>query len=579
MGCALAAGQEPKAPQKPSAPAKAKVSKAKPAVAPAPDKKITAPEKTPDVEAAIPDAVKALGKPAMVNFPNGIRMAVTATTESAQAHVNQGMNHLHGGWEFEASRHFAAAMREDPECLLAHWGMVMSLLSPSPETGPARNAATDRLLDLIDRGVGTELERGYVYGLIKYIEEGPNGAAVAFHKIADQFPNDLQAGIFAALFGRSGYDELGSATPSQEEAEKSLLAMIEKNPQSPLPLNALLTIRAEAPDLTPSVDLARKLCQLAPDYPPYFHLLGHYEWRSGQHGKAASAFGRASSFYTSWMKDQKATVADCPEWVKAECYRIVAITSKGDFDTAYAAARQVAATPFAKTRIASSGVRLLLWEAKTLPARILLHRGLRGNANEALHSLPEPEEIKATREKSLAYWWIDALRLALEAQRLIDEGKITEAKDVLSAITHHGEAMSKTQGAAIASGERSAWNRAFRANEVLASDLRGRLALAGPKDRQGTAYNWFASATDRQRPAPMMFPPMILTPMAIRLGEYYLSTDKPADAIEAYNRALASFPNDMNALVGLKHAYDLAKLPADAAGTEKKIESLRAQSQ
>ena len=44
------------------------------------------------------------------------------------------------------------------------------------------------------------------------------------------------------------------------------------------------------------------------------------------------------------------------------------------------------------------------------------------------------------------------------------------------------------------------WNRAFRALEVLASDLRGRLAMAGPKDRRGTAYNWFASAADRQRP-------------------------------------------------------------------------------
>ena len=106
------------------------------------------------MEAAIPAPVKALGKPAMMNFPGGIQMAVSAATEEAQAHVNQGLNHLHGGWEFEASRHFAAAMREDPECLLAHWGMVMSLLNPSPETGAARNAATDRLLDLDRPGKG-----------------------------------------------------------------------------------------------------------------------------------------------------------------------------------------------------------------------------------------------------------------------------------------------------------------------------------------------------------------------------------------------------------------------------------------
>lgn len=535
------------------------------------------PEKLPEVEDAIPGPVKALGEPTMMNFPSGIRMAVTAATENAQIHVNQGMNHLHGGWEFEASRHFAAAMREDPDCLLAHWGMVMSLLTPSPETGPARNAATDRMLDLVSKGYGTELERGYVYGLIKYIEEGPKGAAIAFRKVADQFPNDVQAAIFASLFGRGGYDEMGSATPDQEASEKILKDLIEKNPLSPLPLNALLTIRAEAPDLQPSVALARKLCQIAPEYPSYFQLLGHYEWRCGEHGKAASAFGRAGTYFEAWMKDNKVGVADCPEWVKAECYRVVSLVSKGDFDTAYAASRQVAATPIPKDRLSSPGARILLWDAKTLPARILLHRGMRGNAKEALNSLPTPTEIKETRETSLAYWWIDGLRFALEAQRLTDEGKFEEAKIVVDAFTHHGEAMTKTQNAASQSGERSPWSRSFRALEVLASDLRGRLVMSGPKEGIGSAYNWFASACDRQRPAPMMFPPMVLTPMPNHLGEYYLAVKKPAEAVEAYERSLAAFPNDMNALVGLKTSYEQAKHPDKASATEKKIQALRDQ--
>lgn len=547
---------------------------------PKPKPKIENKAKIPEslgVEDAIPAPVKALGEPAMMTFPNGIRMAVSAATEEAQAHVNQGLNHLHGGWEFEASRHFAAAMREDPECLLAHWGMVMCLLTPSPETGAARNVATDRLLDLVDQGKGTELERGYAYGLIKYIEEGPKGAAIAFHKIAGQFPNDMQAGIFAALFGRGGYDDFGTATPDQEVAEKSLLAMIEKNPESPLPLNALLTIRGEAPDLRDSLDLARKLCELAPDYAPYFHVLGHYEWRSGRHARAAVAFSKASSLFSNWMKENKASIADCPEWVKAECYGIVSQTSRGDFEKAYAAARVVAATPTPADRIASPGVRLLLWDAKTLPARILLRRNLRGNANEALQSLPVTAEIKNTQTKSLAYLWIDGLRLALDAQRLIEDGKLSEAQLVIEALTLHGEAFSKTQTAASNSGERSHWNRAFRAMEVLASELRGRMAMAGPKDRLDRSYNWFASATDRQTHSLMMFAPMILTPMASRLGEYYMATDRPTEAIESYERALTSFPNDISALKGIKEAYEKAKLPDKAAATEKQIETLQAE--
>lgn len=530
----------------------------------------------PDVEAAIPAPVMALGKPAMMNFPGGIQMAVSAATEEVQAHVNQGLNHLHGGWEFEASRHFAAAMREDPECLLAHWGMVMSLLNPSPETGLARNAATDRMLNLVDQGKGTELERGYAYGLIKYIQKGPAGGAAAFRKIARNFPNDLQAGVFAALFTRGGYDASGDATPDQETAEKSLLELMKKFPQSPVPLNSLLVIRAEGPDLNDSLELARKLSQMVPDYAPHLHLLGHYQWRCGNHRQAASAFSLASTLFQHWMKDNKATVADCPDWGKAECYHIVAHLSAGDFETAYAAARQIAATPLPADRPSSPGSRFLLWEAKTLPARILLQRGLRGNASEGTRSLPKPNEVKAFRKHSLAYWWIDGLRFALEANRLLDAGDLAGARDVVAALTQHGESMANIQKAAAASGERSSWLRAFRALEVLASDVRGRLAMASAKEKRGTAYNWFSSAEEHQRPASMLMPPVLLTPMAARLGDYFLATKMPTEAIAAYQRALTAFPNDLNSLGGLKRAYEAAENPAEAAAITKKIADLKA---
>ena len=531
----------------------------------------------PDVAAAIPEPVKALGKPALMEFPGGMKMAVTAATDEAQAYCNQGLNHLHGGWEFEASRNFAAAMHEDPECLLAHWGMIMCLLNSTPETGPARNAATDRLLYLVDQGKGTELERGYAYGLMKYIENGPAGGSAAFRKVASNFPNDMQAALFAALFGRGGFDESGEATPDQLEAEKCLLEIIAKNPQSPVPLNALLVIRAEGSDLTGSLELARKLTRMVPEYAPFLHLLGHYEWRCGHHMAAAETFARAATAYQAWMKRDNVGIADCPEWAKAECYRIVALAAKGDFESASAAAAKVAATPMPAKRSASPGSRLLQWDAKTLPARLLIAQGKHGYAAEALRSLPKPDEMKDLHKHSLAYWWLDGLRLYLEAQRLIEAKDLAGARDVVTALTQHGESMAATQKDAVIRGERSPWNRAFRALEVLASDVRGRLAMAGPENSRGIAYNWFSSATDRQHPSPMLCPPMVLTPMAIRLGEFHLADHKPADAIEAYQRALASFPNDLFALAGLKRAYEAADNPTEAAAVSKKIQDLKAE--
>ena len=527
------------------------------------------------LEDAIPAAVKALAAPSPRAFPGGIAMAVTTANDEAQAAVNQGLNHLHAGWEFEASRFFAVAMRADPDCLLAHWGMAMSLLVPTPATGKARNAAVERMLDLVDQGKGSDLERGYAYGLIKYLEEGPVSAASAFRKVAKKFPNDLQAAMFAALFSRSGYDETGSATPNQQQSEDELTALIKAHPDSPLPLNALLLIRAEAPGLKPSLLLARKLCQMVPDYAPYCHLLGHYAWRSGEHAEAVTAFDRAATLFSEWIRSNKTTFADCPDWVKAECYRVVALASKGDFDAALSAAKKLAATPLSVARASSAGVRMMLWEAETLPARLLMRRGLPGDAALALAALPKPKTIKPYHDECLAYWGIDGLRIALDAQRLLEEGNLDEARKNSAALAFHGEQMAKAQSMAADGGERSAWTRAFRAIEVLASDIRGRLSLAGPKNLRGTAYNWLRSAADRQQPASLLYPPVVLTPMLARLGDYHLAENKPDAAIEAFSDALVAFPNDMGALLGLQRAYTAAKQPDKAAALAQSIKHLQ----
>lgn len=535
---------------------------------------ISSAEDLPPVEKAIPSSVQALPEPAPIEIAGGLRMAVSASTEKAQSHVVQGLNHMHGGWEFEASRHFAAAMREDPECLLAHWGMVMCLLSPSPDTDEARIAASERMLALLDQGKGSELERGYAYGLFKYMQGGPVDAATAFRRVADRFPNDMQAAVFSAIFNRSGFNDLGEPTPDQEDAEKQLRELIKKHPDSPIPLHALLLIHAEAADVSDCLEDARRLVRMVPNYPPYFHILGHYEWRCGEHGKAASAFGRACTLFENWRTDNKVTIADSPDWIRTECYRIIALASKGDFDTAYAAARRVAEIPLPEKRIGSAGARVLLWEAKTLPARLLMKRGLKGNTAEALASLPTGETLKPTRQQSLASWWIDAIRLSLEAKRQAENGDLANAKITAAALARHGDAMSRIQPDAAKGGELSAWNRAYRATEVLASEINGRIALAGPPAAHGSAYNWYRSASDRQRPASLLYPPAILGPMTARVGDYYMFAKRPKDAAEVYQEALVQFPNDLDTLRSLAEAYDAAGLKKEAEETRARITAL-----
>jgi tetratricopeptide (TPR) repeat protein len=513
-------------------------------------------EEIPSVADCIPPWVSTAEKPGLFPFNNGLVIAITTANQSAQIHTLQGLNHLHAGWDFEAIRHFAVAMEADPRCMMAHWGMIMAMLGTSPETDSYRLSVSQRLLQLVSDGDGTELERGFAYSLIKYIEEGPKGAETAFRKVSEKFPQDIQSQIFAALFSRGGYDLVGKITASQSEAEKRLLELVERLPDHSIPLHAYLLVRAEAPDLKSSVELARKLCELTPKHPSYLHLLCHYQWRSGEFDAAVSSFSLAESQYAEWMRSNKIAPADCPQWIQSKSYLAIATASAGNFKDAVALAAEISKIPLDPKRPLSPGNRQILWDAQNLAARIILYRGGKTAPTEALVTLPSPDSREPYRKHSISHWWTDGIRIALQAHRMINAGDMKSATDTVNTLSLHGESMAKQQTIASTRGEYAEWRRALLNLEMLTANLRGHLALAGPPENQGSAFNWFRAAADRQRTAASMHPPFILTPMAVDLGDYLLSINQPEKALEAYREAIAKFPNEASALERIKNAKD-----------------------
>jgi tetratricopeptide (TPR) repeat protein len=508
----------------------------------------------PSVAECIPPWISAAEKPGLFPFHNGLVIAIIAKDEIAQTHTLQGLNHLHGSWDFEAIRHFAVAMEADPRCLMAHWGMIMSMLATSPETDSYRLSTTQRLLQLVSDGEGTELERGLAYCLIKYIEEGPKGAEIAFRKVSAKFPKDIQSEIFAILFSRDGYGLMGEITTSQADAEARLLKLIERLPSNSLPLYSYLLIKAEAPDLKPSLALAKKLCELAPKYPPYLHLLGHYQWRCGEFDAAISSLSLAETYYSEWMESNEISPADCPQWLLTKSYQAVATASSGNFKDAIASAIEISKIPLDPKRPLSPGNRQILWDSQTLPARIILYRAGKTDPTDALLILPTPKADEAYRKHSLSHWWTNGLRIALQAHRMINAGEIKSASETIDALSFHGESMAKQQAIAATKGEFTEWRRALVNLEMLTANLRGKLALAGPPTSRGSAFNWFRAAADRQRTATLMHPPLILTPMANDLGDYFLSTNQSTKALEAYQEAIKKFPNEPSTLELIKKA-------------------------
>lgn len=534
-------------------------------------------EPVPEVDAVISDRVAKLPEPKSPLIPKKIVMAVTASDPKAQQHVLDGVANLHGSWDFEAYRHFCAALKADPECLMAHWGVVMSLIDPEPDLLDERTAALQRMVKLVEEEAGTELERSYAYAIAVFFDKGAAAAADAFRKVSESFPNDPQLKLMTAAFGRSGYDDQGKANPDQEKAEALLDEMLTREPDQPLYLHAYLTIRAEATDLRGDLARARRLVELAPGYAPFIHLLGHYELRTGHPSRAVEAFSQAGEAYAKWMKETGLGHADCPGWVKSECYRAAALASKGDYPNALAVAKSVAAIKLAPERASSEGGQLLLWEGRTLSARLLHRRSLPGDAKLALDSLPKPEDQTVYGKKTHAIWFYQGLAFALEARKALEEGNVEDARKIGSALGLHAGQMLKTREAAKANGELSAWIRAFAGLDLAATELRGAIAMAGPQADNSSAFYWFEGAIERQAPASMLMPPTILLPMQVRMADYQLSKGDAKAALDVLIKAQASYTNDIEVLTRLQTALAKVGHPGQAKSVGEEIEKLKSE--
>ncbi|MEM9081695.1 MAG: hypothetical protein AAGC74_13500, partial [Verrucomicrobiota bacterium] len=277
------------------------------------------------VESVIDETVAGLGKP--VWYPEIVswRPVVSTSSDEAQKHVHQGMALVHAGWDFEAYRHFVEAVKLDGDCLMAYWGMSLALAEANQEWVEERMAALDRMFDLSEAGMGTELERKQVEALAYLFSDERALAPPKFKEVVEAFPNDLQSGLMAAYLGKDGYDPLMGAGPGQKEAVADVEDLLRRNAESQMALLFWVLLQAEHPDGTGHMrevvlPRVRSLAGMAPDFPPYRHLLGHYEWRGGNLGLARREFEAAVRGYEEYMGREGLEFYDCPNWVRAKLY-------------------------------------------------------------------------------------------------------------------------------------------------------------------------------------------------------------------------------------------------------------------
>ena len=157
-------------------------------------------------------------------------LPVSTDTDLAQRYFDQGLRLLHCFWPFEAYRAFEEAARHDADLAMAYWGMHKALHSMRPGYVPAAKAAIEKAVEL--SAGATRIEQLYIQADAKaakasdwnetYIRE--------MEALVDQYPDQVEAMLFLALYVRGGYDAELRLNEGSVYAQTLLKCVLALNP-------------------------------------------------------------------------------------------------------------------------------------------------------------------------------------------------------------------------------------------------------------------------------------------------------------------------------------------------------------
>jgi tetratricopeptide (TPR) repeat protein len=538
------------------------------------------------VEDVIHPVVLKLGKPKIIAALGEGHMAISSSSEIAATHVAQGLGRMNASWDFEAYRHFCEAVKADPDCLMAYWGIAMSLAGSQHEFFSERKVAVDRMLDLLESEIAakkirwSDLEKRYAQAAGYLLTSGVRSAGLAFNSLSEKYPGDIQARLFSLFLQRDGFDSGGKPLIGQKKANEGIKKILEQYPEHLSVMAFWVSSQAETPwnvlmlreEVLP---VARKLVKLLPEYPPYHLMLAHVEARCGNAALAIQAANDAANFYQAYMDEEKVDLYDCDGWIRAKVYLAALYEMKGEKIKAEQVGKELAQIKVNEERLFSRGAGLLLWEGRNVGARIMMGRSDIASfkkGQKLLETLPEEQWFK---DKSFALPYRNCIAIYLAVRMAIADKDIKSSKALFDQFLLRVDALGKTQKLASKTSSYSDWARAMNTLLMMVPELRGLIAQNEVGAIRLAAATWFRSASDRQGSPSNLLPPSVDYPMMWRLGLFHLQEGKLEKAEDAFREGLALRPNHLATLEGFHRVLKKMEKTQAAKLLEGRIEAVK----
>ena len=215
----------------------------------------------------------------------------TSCKPEAQKLFNQGMLYQHSFWYRASQKVFEDALKADPECGIAYWGIALSLLWNPHAAPPAKNLAEGAATIAKGKSVGakTPRERDYIDALAAMYADYEKvdhrtrllAYAKAMEQLAQRYPNDDEAQIHYALALNTSASPADKTYANQLKGAAILEPIAERQPQHPGVSHYLIHLYDYPPIAEKGLNAARRYAKIAPAAAHAQHMPSHIFTRVG----------------------------------------------------------------------------------------------------------------------------------------------------------------------------------------------------------------------------------------------------------------------------------------------------------
>jgi tetratricopeptide (TPR) repeat protein len=499
-------------------------------------------------------AISALGCPIAVHAQDATDQQLgtlhfeTSCNEVAQRRFDRGMRYQHSFWYLAAKEVFDEALKADPTCAMAQWGIALTLMDnphnaiPRPNLAPGL-AAIQKAKEI---GAKTERERDYIDALmVMYADydklshmQRMRSLRDAQAKVAAKYPNDDEAQIAYAITLNTSAD-LNDKTYAQQTKGAAILERISlRQPRHPGVTHYLIHLYDYPETAQKGLDAANRYAAIAPAAPHAQHMPSHIYTRVG-YWKQSIDSNIAS------VKAAKAEKS-VGNYLHAQDYMVYAHLQLGQDKQARAVMDEMMKETDFKATVSAADYALA-----ASPARYAVERG---DWNTASQLSVRPSSFNYVMAMSHFARALGAARSGNPDAAKADVAKLAELRDRLS------------------EGKDAYWS------EIV--DIQRQVAAAwvlhaeGNHDEALKAMSAAADAEDKTEKSAVT--PGPLAPARELYGEMLLERGMARQALAAFDATKAKEPNRFRGFLGAARAAEKLGDKATAKANYEKLLALAA---